>query len=270
MSRMSSTVYQKFAGGGYLGGVKLVRGYSEVRKTKETSAADKTTTPSTPTSAANPDSSAIPGLQLDERQQKLLKRRSAPPSTTGSPHPKGSAEAAAEEAASMLRDVPDREAESESVRKRDESMMQNDYNDRDEENQGRPIEHLILVTHGIGQRLGMRYVSRMCFITVLNHIIGRSLSISLGIAILCAKPSRMFIVDLLIYRLLILRLINFRKRTVGFKYCLFAGDIFLTFPRRVKHEKSKTLVMLTLQKTSIQVLRISPSKEVCSIQFFSL
>lgn len=167
MSRMSSTVYQKFAGGGYLGGVKLVRGYSEARKTKEANAADKTTTPSTPTSAANPDSSAIPGLQLDERQQKLLKRRSAPPSTTGSPHSKGSAEAAAEEAASMLRGGPDRDAESESVRKRDESMMQNDYNDRDEENQGRPIEHLILVTHGIGQRLGMRYARPLRFTTVL-------------------------------------------------------------------------------------------------------
>jgi len=45
------------------------------------------------------------------------------------------------------------------VRKRDEKEIQNDYNDRDGENQGREIEHLILVTHGIGQRLGMRYVS---------------------------------------------------------------------------------------------------------------
>ncbi|CAG8949854.1 hypothetical protein HYFRA_00004181 [Hymenoscyphus fraxineus] len=156
MARMSSTVYQKFAGGGYLGGVKLIRGYSESRKTKDPNAADKPQTPSTPTSTANPDCSKIPGLQLDERQQLLLKKKSAPISATGSPDHKGSIEAAAEEAASMLRDTRDRDSESESVRKRDESMMQNDYNGRDEENQGRPIEHLILVTHGIGQRLGMR------------------------------------------------------------------------------------------------------------------
>ncbi|RAL59349.1 hypothetical protein DID88_006840 [Monilinia fructigena] len=50
----------------------------------------------------------------------------------------------------------DTEAEAEAVRKRDEKEIQNDYNDRDDENQGRDIEHLILVTHGIGQRLGMR------------------------------------------------------------------------------------------------------------------
>jgi hypothetical protein len=49
------------------------------------------------------------------------------------------------------------------VRRRDEKEIQNDYNDRDGENQGREIEHLILVTHGIGQRLGMR--------SVLNHLL---------------------------------------------------------------------------------------------------
>ena len=44
------------------------------------------------------------------------------------------------------------------MRRRDEKEIQNDYNERDGENQGREIEHLILVTHGIGQRLGMRLV----------------------------------------------------------------------------------------------------------------
>jgi hypothetical protein len=46
--------------------------------------------------------------------------------------------------------------EAEAVRKRDEKEIQNDYNDWEGENQDREIEHLILVTHGIGQRLGMR------------------------------------------------------------------------------------------------------------------
>ena len=35
LSRMSSTVYQRFAGGGHLGGVKVVRGYTEGSKPKE-------------------------------------------------------------------------------------------------------------------------------------------------------------------------------------------------------------------------------------------
>jgi hypothetical protein len=153
MARMSSTVYQKFAGGGYLGGVRLTRGYTESRKSSAV-AADKT--PNTPISAAIPDSSLVPGLQLDERQQKLLKRRSAPPATNAIEPTKSSAttDIATEAAASLFKGNEDSEAEL--IRKRDESMMQNDYKDRDGEDQSRTIDHLILCTHGIGQRLGMR------------------------------------------------------------------------------------------------------------------
>jgi hypothetical protein len=58
-----------------------------------------------------------------------------------------------------LNDEIDEDMEAEAVRKRDEKEIQNDYNDREGENQDREIEHLILVTHGIGQRLGMRWVA---------------------------------------------------------------------------------------------------------------
>jgi hypothetical protein len=140
-------MYQKFAGGGYLGGVKLVRGYTDGGKSKE-SGADKT--PSTPTSAAIKGSSVPPALQLDERQQRLLKRRSAPPGTSRTTmDPEDQARAA-------MSSLGDEDMEAEAVRRRDEKEIQDDYNDRDGENQGREIEHLILVTHGIGQRLGMR------------------------------------------------------------------------------------------------------------------
>ncbi|KAF8865107.1 DDHD-domain-containing protein [Acephala macrosclerotiorum] len=147
MSRVSSTVYQKFAGGGYLGGVKLVRGYSATTSKVKESSGDKT--PSTPTTAGIKGAD-VPALQLDERQQKLLKRRSAPPSTS---RPEVDA---LQESARQLTGEIDEEMEAEAVRKRDEKEIQNDYNDRDGEDQGREIEHLILVTHGIGQRLGMR------------------------------------------------------------------------------------------------------------------
>lgn len=156
MSRVSSTVYQRFAGGGYLGGIKLIRGYSESGKAKASTSGDKT--PSTPTSAAAKPSNVPPGLQLDERQQKMLKRRSAPPLSTAQPEdPQSRAvRESAEATVSMLRDGIDPDTEAEAVRRRDADEIQNDYNDSDSENQGREVEHLILVTHGIGQRLGMR------------------------------------------------------------------------------------------------------------------
>ena len=50
-------------------------------------------------------------------------------------------------------------SQEEEVRKRDEKEIQDDYRDADGEEQGRDIEHLILVTHGIGQRLGLKMES---------------------------------------------------------------------------------------------------------------
>jgi len=158
MSRVSSTVYQKFAGGGYLGGVKIVRGYSEPGKSKDSST-DKI--PKTPTSAAVTDGDSPTHLQLDERQQKLLKRRSAPPSTRSRDKPDTSNDLKESALGKALGGEIDTDMEDEAVRKRDEKEIQNDYNDCEGENQGREIEHLILVTHGIGQRLGMRYVKRV-------------------------------------------------------------------------------------------------------------
>jgi hypothetical protein len=148
MSRVSSALYTTFASG-YLGGVKLVRGYSDSGKHKD---AEKP--PLTPASAAAKGSSTPPTLQLDERQQKLLNRRSAPPSTSR-PETEGLRESAEPAISSLNREI-DEDLEAEAVRKRDEKEIQNDYNDREGENQDREIEHLILVTHGIGQRLGMR------------------------------------------------------------------------------------------------------------------
>ncbi|RDL37465.1 uncharacterized protein BP5553_04898 [Venustampulla echinocandica] len=155
MSRMSSTVYQRFSGGGYLGGVKLVRGYSASRKAKASATPDKG--PSTPVNAAVEVPTVPSPLHLDERQQKLLKRRSAPPLTrqTGDASPRA-ARQTAEAATSLLQGGTQQESDTEATRKQEESEMQTDYTDRDSENQNREIDHLILVTHGIGQRLSIR------------------------------------------------------------------------------------------------------------------
>jgi len=142
ISKFSSTVYQRFAGGGYLGGVKLVRGYVDTGKKEADVKA-----PATPTSAALAPSDSPTNLHLDEKQPKMLKRRSAPPSTNHASQ--DSAEAARNVKKAIIGET-DREA--------DESDMRNDYKERENENQARKIDHLILVTHGIGQRLGMRFV----------------------------------------------------------------------------------------------------------------
>ncbi|TDZ24943.1 putative phospholipase [Colletotrichum orbiculare MAFF 240422] len=51
------------------------------------------------------------------------------------------------------------EEQEEEIRKREEKEIENDYNGQFGESQGREIEHLVLVTHGIGQLLGIRMES---------------------------------------------------------------------------------------------------------------
>lgn len=148
VSRMSTTVYQRFAGGGYMSGVKIVRGYT---KGEKTSTDVKTEVPLAPESdlVDEPDKA---GLRLDERQQRLLKRRSAPAGTLRASDIRD-LHAEAEKPPSSGSSTPKNE---EAVRKLDEKEIRDDYQDHPTEDQSREIEHLILVTHGIGQRLGMR------------------------------------------------------------------------------------------------------------------
>lgn len=133
-----------------MSGAKLIRGYTEPGKAKESL---------TPMSAS-------PGLQQDGKQQKLLKRRSAPPSSEAP----GAAETKEQETTAnrltrQLSSLLDRsdprqsEAEEEVVRIKEENEIENDYNAPVGETQGREIEHLILITHGIGQLLSLRMES---------------------------------------------------------------------------------------------------------------
>ncbi|KAG6164041.1 hypothetical protein E4U22_001670 [Claviceps purpurea] len=157
LSWVAASVYERFAGGGYMSGVKLIRGYSEPKKANEKEG--------TKTGLETPD---IPGL--DERQQKLLKRRSAPPTTRESFDDlayKQSIEKEAEkpdaklqrQLSSLIDGDGNVEKTEEQIRRRDEKEIRDDYNTRAGEAQNREIEHLILVTHGIGQRLGLRMES---------------------------------------------------------------------------------------------------------------
>ena len=159
LSRMSSTVYQRFAGGGHLGGVKVVRGYFESNKPKDTKvgAEDgskevaerrRSSSAHNKRMSGSPSPDSTPPMDADKAQNPEIKsesRRSAlerqMSNFVASP------------------DVEDPVKQEEEVRKRDEKEIQDDYLDVDSEDQGREIEHLILITHGVGQRLGLRMES---------------------------------------------------------------------------------------------------------------
>ncbi|OAX81080.1 hypothetical protein ACJ72_04584, partial [Emergomyces africanus] len=151
VSRMSNTVYQRL---GAAAGTKVVRGYSESKKSKE--AVDG--------KAAEP---------IPKESNKSIKRRSAPAVTSTSPPSASDGKihepqplAALERQRSPLErqmssltgerqdDAQLKELEEE-ARKQEEKEME-DSGEVEGEEEDREIDHLILVTHGIGQRLGLR------------------------------------------------------------------------------------------------------------------
>ncbi|KAI0100154.1 DDHD domain-containing protein, partial [Nemania sp. FL0031] len=160
---VTSTVYQRFAGGGYMNGVKLVRGYSESGKAKDGKRPPTPTTATLPPQTINDDNQG--------KQDRALKRRSAPPATRSNDteSEKDQSEAAAEierrenqlkrQFSSYIEGVDDPEKQEEQLRLREEQEIQDDYTGQDGETQGREIEHLVLVTHGIGQLLSLRMES---------------------------------------------------------------------------------------------------------------
>ena len=160
LSRMSSSVYQRFAGGGHLGGVKIVRGFVEMGGKKD---------------AKLEAHSSMERHGLEERGRMLNnpKRRSAPPSveheiSVNVERAKDLETEAESKQAQLERrmativgspGLEDPAAEEEEMRKREQAEIQEDYREADGEEQNREIEHLVLVTHGIGQRLGLKMES---------------------------------------------------------------------------------------------------------------
>jgi hypothetical protein len=148
LSRMSSTIYQRFAAGGHLAGTKVVRGFSEANKAKDVR---KDSDPETKKAEITADKS---------------KRRSVPPKLEGDAlkDPENSeGESTTQQEPRLLaleRQLSsfseDPAKQEEERRQADEDEIKDDYKDEDGQEQAREIEHLILVTHGIGQRLGLR------------------------------------------------------------------------------------------------------------------
>ncbi|KAI1109017.1 DDHD domain-containing protein [Nemania sp. NC0429] len=163
---VTSTVYQRFAGGGYMNGIKLVRGYTEPGKVKDSKR------PPTPTTATLPPQPTGDDKQAEQDQQdRTLKRRSAPPAvrSDAADNARDSHEAPTEtkqresqlkrHISSYIESAEGPEKQEEHIRLRQEQEIQDDYTGQDGETQGREIEHLVLVTHGIGQLMSMRMES---------------------------------------------------------------------------------------------------------------
>jgi DDHD domain len=151
MSRMSSTLvgYGRFGG---FSGTKVVRGFSQSPLTR----------------------AAGESLKTADSDVKDAKRRSGPPGKVspdeGTPEkaeevdqdmPAAPRRSALERQISSLAGAPgneDSEDIAEEERQQEEKEME-DYKEVDGDDQGRSIEHLVLVTHGIGQKLGLRLES---------------------------------------------------------------------------------------------------------------
>lgn len=147
MSRMSGTMYQRFAGGSHFAGMKVTRGYTDTAKKPDPKEA-KSETPDRPKNeplakVASSDSSALDDSDAtpvtspaSEQKRRTLERHMSNLVSSVTPQ--------------------DVKQQDEEVRKREEREIQDDYKDTEGDEQNRPIEHLLLVTHGIGQRLGLR------------------------------------------------------------------------------------------------------------------
>ncbi|KZM23828.1 uncharacterized protein EKO05_0001041 [Ascochyta rabiei] len=162
-ARMGSTLYQRFAGGAHYAGYKYIRGYTDPTEKKQANASKdpkgkkETERPSTPShlaygsdnekptntgsgggsDAENTDNEGVESPQ--ESRRRTLERQVSSLMTSSQPDYQ--------------------EKQEEEARKREEKEMREDYKTQDKQEQGREIEHLLLVTHGIGQRLGMRMES---------------------------------------------------------------------------------------------------------------
>lgn len=160
-SRMGSTLYQRFAGAAHFAGQKYVRGYVDPAKKKEAKGAKAATgkkeaeRPITPSLAYGSDHGKHESEVASDMESDSEDR-------AREPSPSEARRKNLERQISSLivsSQSGDSERQEEEVRKREEKEMREDYKDHNKGEQGREIEHLLLVTHGIGQRLGMRMES---------------------------------------------------------------------------------------------------------------
>ncbi|KAK6520910.1 hypothetical protein TWF506_001151 [Arthrobotrys conoides] len=154
--KISSTLFQRMTSGQNLGGVKLVRGWVDKAPVGKPVAAGGVTSaagsrPVTPT-PGKPGGSKRSSMIID------AKKNASPKAPMKEEEPQTGAQAgraALERKMSTLLGMGD-DDDPEKVM---EDEMKEDYKNSDENENDREVEHLILVTHGIGQRLSLRMES---------------------------------------------------------------------------------------------------------------
>lgn len=154
MSRVSTTVYQTLGG---IAGTKVTRGFIEAKKQKENPDAKGSSDrkPQDPSSASG-KSSTFPHKHEIESLQQSLSDDAAPDSEKV---PERNPRSTLERQMSSLAGEPLDAAELEEQARRQEEKEMEDSREIENEDRERTIDHLILVTHGIGQRLGLRLES---------------------------------------------------------------------------------------------------------------
>ncbi|EPS29104.1 hypothetical protein PDE_04053 [Penicillium oxalicum 114-2] len=154
MSRVSTTVFQTLGGAR---GIKYVRGLGETRRSREAPDAkasqrkqdEKTSdTPPGQFSSSSDPTTKVASILADaaDNDGELEAELRRPISTL-------------ERQMSSLAGQPQNQAELEEQARRQEEQEMEDSREIESEDQGREIDHLVLVTHGIGQRLGLRLES---------------------------------------------------------------------------------------------------------------
>ncbi|KAF3922025.1 hypothetical protein ABW20_dc0106192 [Dactylellina cionopaga] len=147
--KISSTLFQRMTSGQNLGGVKLVRGWVD----KSPIVKDK---PATSVGGSRPVT-PTPGKAGSKRSSMVVdpKKGVSPkaPAKEEETNPEHAGRMALERKMSHLLGMGDDHEDPEKVM---EDEMKEDYKNSDENENDREVEHLILVTHGIGQRLSLR------------------------------------------------------------------------------------------------------------------
>ncbi|RAH49513.1 DDHD family phospholipase [Aspergillus brunneoviolaceus CBS 621.78] len=148
MSRVSTTVYQKL---GAVAGTKLIRGFNEAKKPTDSS---KCGTPPKQTHDGLKRRTKLPG-QLEVESKLLgLTELTGPDNPSLTNTTTGSATKEPCNGADGRSELAELE---EQVRTQDQKEMEASKDPN--EDRDREIDHLVLVTHGIGQRLGLRLES---------------------------------------------------------------------------------------------------------------
>jgi hypothetical protein len=198
ISRMSSTMFSRFAGGA---GTKVVRGY--IDNSKKQVAKDGKSSQSRPTSpvlgaADSPKRHSMPVTPASGDNEELTsgEERASEQETR--------LQALERQMSNLVTStISDPAKEEEAERQREEDEIRDDYRDAPNDPQDREIEHLVLVTHGIGQRLCVLPIPLhgIIVLTTATGALASKLSISFTTSTSSGRHSRLFMAPVRTYRL---------------------------------------------------------------------